>query len=62
MLISFAIGAGHAFKFASVIGRILGELVCDGGTRSEIGAFSALSGREIPVRDGRPARNRALLV
>jgi sarcosine oxidase len=43
--ISFAIGAGHAFKFASVIGRILGELVCDGGTRSEIGAFSA--GREI---------------
>jgi sarcosine oxidase len=43
--ISFAIGAGHAFKFASVIGRILGELVCDGGTRSEISAFSA--GREI---------------
>ena len=39
--ISFAIGAGHAFKFASVIGRILGELVCDGGTRSEISEFSA---------------------
>jgi sarcosine oxidase len=43
--ISFAIGAGHAFKFASVIGRILGELVADGATPSDIGAFRA--GREI---------------
>lgn len=43
--ISFAIGAGHAFKFASVIGRILGELVADGGTPSDISAFGA--GREI---------------
>jgi sarcosine oxidase len=43
--ISFAIGAGHAFKFASVIGRILGELVAVGETPSEIGAFGA--GREI---------------
>jgi sarcosine oxidase len=43
--VSFAIGAGHAFKFASVIGRILGELVADGFTPSDIGAFGA--GREI---------------
>jgi sarcosine oxidase len=39
--VSFAIGAGHAFKFASVIGRILGELVVDGGTASDIAGFSA---------------------
>lgn len=43
--ISFAIGAGHAFKFASVIGRILAELVADGSTQSDIAAFGA--GREI---------------
>jgi len=43
--ISFAIGAGHAFKFASVIGRILAELVADGNTQSDIAAFGA--GREI---------------
>jgi sarcosine oxidase len=35
-----AIGAGHAFKFASVIGRILCELALDGGTPSDISAFS----------------------
>jgi sarcosine oxidase len=34
-----AIGAGHAFKFASVIGRILSDLVMDGRTRSDISAF-----------------------
>jgi sarcosine oxidase len=34
-----AIGAGHAFKFASVIGRILSELVIDGRTSSDISAF-----------------------
>jgi sarcosine oxidase len=39
--VSVAIGAGHAFKFASVIGRILGELALDGATRSEISAFTA---------------------
>jgi sarcosine oxidase len=43
--VSFAIGAGHAFKFASVIGRVLGELVIDGSTPSDISAFGA--GREI---------------
>ena len=35
-----AIGAGHAFKFASVIGRILSELSSDGSTRSGIGDFA----------------------
>jgi monomeric sarcosine oxidase len=34
------IGAGHAFKFASVIGRILSELAIDARTPSEIGAFT----------------------
>jgi sarcosine oxidase len=35
-----AIGAGHAFKFASAIGRILGELALDGSTSSNIADFS----------------------
>ncbi len=34
------IGAGHAFKFASVIGRILSELAIDGHTPSDINAFT----------------------
>jgi sarcosine oxidase len=36
-----ALGAGHGFKFASVLGRILVELALDGETPSagEIGAF-----------------------
>ncbi len=29
-----ALGAAHAFKFSSVIGRILAELVVDGATPS----------------------------
>jgi sarcosine oxidase len=37
--IALAIGAGHAFKFASVIGRILSELAIDGETPSDIAAF-----------------------
>ncbi|HEY7993776.1 MAG TPA: N-methyl-L-tryptophan oxidase [Candidatus Eremiobacteraceae bacterium] len=35
-----AIGAGHAFKFASVLGRILSELVTDGRTPSDLSLFS----------------------
>lgn len=35
-----AIGAGHAFKFASVIGRILSELAMDGSTPSDIAPFT----------------------
>ena len=34
-----AVGAGHAFKFASVLGRILSELVLDGRTETDISAF-----------------------
>lgn len=34
-----AIGAGHAFKFASVIGRVLSELIADGSTPTEIDTF-----------------------
>jgi sarcosine oxidase len=34
-----AIGAGHAFKFASLIGKILSELAIDGRTESDISQF-----------------------
>jgi sarcosine oxidase len=34
-------GAGHAGKFAGLLGRILSELALDGGTRFPVGAFSA---------------------
>jgi sarcosine oxidase len=39
--IAVAIGAGHAAKFAGVLGRILSELVLDGATRYPIDAFRA---------------------
>ncbi|MDX2121011.1 MAG: N-methyl-L-tryptophan oxidase [Gemmatimonadota bacterium] len=38
--IAIAIGAGHAFKFASVIGRILSELATAGRTPSDLSPFS----------------------
>lgn len=38
--IAIAIGAGHAFKFASVIGRILSELAIEGHSPSDLSAFS----------------------
>jgi sarcosine oxidase len=34
-----AIGAGHAYKFASVIGRVLAELAADGRTPSDLSLF-----------------------
>ena len=37
--VSIAIGAGHAFKFAGVIGRILSDLALDGGTQSGVKDF-----------------------
>lgn len=37
--ISIAVGGGHGFKFASVIGRILSDLALEGATASELGAF-----------------------
>lgn len=38
--VAIAIGAGHAFKFASVIGRILSELALEGKTPSDLSGFS----------------------
>ena len=38
--ISVAIGAGHAFKFASLIGLILSELALEGHSSYDISAFS----------------------
>jgi sarcosine oxidase len=35
-----AIGAGHAFKFASLIGRILSELAIEGRSSYDLSAFS----------------------
>jgi sarcosine oxidase len=35
-----AIGAGHAFKFASAIGRILSEVAIDGWTPSDLAPFA----------------------
>lgn len=37
--VSVAIGAGHAFKFASVIGRVLSEFATNGATRSGVADF-----------------------
>jgi sarcosine oxidase len=37
--VSIAVGGGHGFKFASIIGRILSELALDGATSSDLGAF-----------------------
>jgi sarcosine oxidase len=36
-----AVGAGHAFKFASVLGRILADLAVDGATDVDLTAFAA---------------------
>jgi sarcosine oxidase len=38
--VAVAVGAGHAFKYASLIGKILGELLADGATASEIAPFA----------------------
>lgn len=48
-----AIGAGHAFKFASVIGRLLSDLAIDGTTDFDLTPFSAsraILGDADPVR------------
>ena len=39
--IAVCVGAGHAAKFASLLGRILGELTLDGVTAYPIEAFAA---------------------
>jgi sarcosine oxidase len=38
--VSVAIGAGHAFKFASQIGRMLSELALDGKTEADRSQFA----------------------
>lgn len=38
--ISVAIGAGHAYKFAALIGKVLAELALDGGSSYPVGEFS----------------------
>lgn len=38
--IALAVGAGHAFKFASVIGKALGELVIDGAAACDVSCFA----------------------
>lgn len=37
--VSLAIGAGHSYKFAALIGKILSELALDGATPYDIGPF-----------------------
>jgi sarcosine oxidase len=39
--VQIAVGAGHAYKFASVIGRILADLAITGETASDISTFSS---------------------
>jgi sarcosine oxidase len=38
--VHLAVGAGHAFKFACVIGRVLTDLSLDAGTTTDISAFT----------------------
>ncbi len=37
--VALAVGAGHAFKFASLLGKVLGELVTEGATATDITPF-----------------------
>ena len=48
-----AVGAGHAFKFASILGRALVDLAVDGQTDLDLSAFAAdraILGERDPVR------------
>ncbi|HEY5889843.1 MAG TPA: N-methyl-L-tryptophan oxidase [Acidimicrobiia bacterium] len=49
-----AVGAGHAFKFASVLGKILVDLAVDGSTPHDISAFTA---DRAVLTDPNPPRN-----
>ncbi len=51
--ISLAVGAGHAFKFASLLGSILADLALENGTTHDISAFGA--DRAI-LRESNPVR------
>ncbi len=47
-------GAAHAFKFASLFGKILSELAIDGATECDISTFNI----DRPIlREQRPAQN-----
>jgi sarcosine oxidase len=35
-----ALGAGHGYKFAGIIGRVLGDLAIDGATKFPIEQFA----------------------
>ena len=35
------LGAGHGFKFVPTFGRVLADLVTDGGTTGDLSAFAA---------------------
>jgi sarcosine oxidase len=50
-----AVGAGHAGKFAALIGRILADLVLEGRTPFPVDAFRA---DRPSLRDGAPALYR----
>jgi sarcosine oxidase len=39
--VTVCIGAGHAAKFAGLLGRILADLAADGGTAFPIAPFAA---------------------
>jgi len=39
--VRFAVGCGHAFKFATQIGRMLTDLALDGSTPHDLSAFRA---------------------
>lgn len=53
--IAVAVGAGHAFKHASNLGKLLAELVVDGAANTDISAFSlqrpSLRGSALSDRD-----------
>jgi sarcosine oxidase len=51
--VMIAVGAGHVFKFASLIGKILAELAIDGVTSSNITPFKSdrpILGQKNPVK------------
>jgi sarcosine oxidase len=52
--VTVAVGAGHAFKFASVLGSILVDVALDGVTDQDISPFTA--DRAI-LQEANPARN-----
>ncbi len=50
--IAVALGAGHAFKFASIIGRLLSDLAIDGKGSLDLAPFAV--DRPIPTMEDPP--------